>query len=412
MSLRDEALNLHRSKHGKIAITSKVPLNDQNDLSLAYTPGVAEACKEIARDPELAYEYTAKGNVIAIVSDGTAVLGLGDIGPEAAMPVMEGKALLFKRFAGLDAWPICIRAREVDAIVDLVKALEPTFGGINLEDIGAPRCFEIERRLRAETSIPIFHDDQHGTAIVVLAAVTNAAKVVNKRFDDLTVVINGAGAAGTAIANLLLQRGIGDIIMCDRQGTLHPGQTGMNPFQTELASRTNMRRVAGTLADALDGADVFIGVSAGGVLSPAMVRRMAVDPVVIAMANPVPEIMPDEARAGGARVIGTGRSDYPNQVNNVLAFPGVMRGALATRARTINEEMKIAAAEAIAALVGPNELNSEYIMPGAFDLRVGPAVAAAVAAAAMETGVARVSVDPDQLRAEMAAELTAARDNA
>jgi malate dehydrogenase (oxaloacetate-decarboxylating) len=344
MSLRDEALNLHRSKHGKIAIASKVPLNDQNDLSLAYTPGVAEACKEIARDPELAYEYTAKGNVIAIVSDGTAVLGLGDIGPEAAMPVMEGKALLFKRFAGLDAWPICIRAREVDEIVGLVKALEPTFGGINLEDIGAPRCFEIERRLRAETSIPIFHDDQHGTAIVVLAAITNAAKVVNKRFDDLTVVINGAGAAGTAIANLLLQRGIGDIIMCDRQGTLHPGQTGMNPFQTELASRTNMRRVAGTLADALDGADVFIGVSAGGVLSPAMVRRMAVDPVVIAMANPVPEIMPDEARAGGARVIGTGRSDYPNQVNNVLAFPGVMRGALATRARTINEEMKIAAA--------------------------------------------------------------------
>lgn len=405
MTLRDDALQLHRARHGKISVVSKVALRDQRDLSLAYTPGVAEACREIARDGELAYEYTAKGNLVAIVSDGTAVLGLGDIGPEAALPVMEGKALLFKRFAGVDAVPVCIRTSSVDEIVAVVKALEPTFGGVNLEDIAAPRCFEVETRLRAETAIPIFHDDQHGTAVVVLAALVNAAKVVGKRFDDLTVVINGAGSAGTATANLLLRRGVGDIIMCDRNGPLCPGVTpGMNAYQAELAQRTNMRRVSGTLADALAGADAFIGVSAGNLVTPAMVGTMATDPIVIAMANPVPEIMPDEARAGGARIVGTGRSDYPNQVNNVLAFPGIMRGALATRAKAINEEMKIAAAEAIAALVAPDKLGADYIIPDAFDFRVGPAVAAAVAGAAMASGVARVAVDPAELMAAVAAD--------
>lgn len=406
MTLRDEALLLHRLHHGKIAIASKVPLANQRDLTLAYTPGVAEPCREIAREADLAYEYTAKGNLVAIVSDGTAVLGLGDIGPAAALPVMEGKALLFKKFAGVDAFPVCIRARSTEEIVAVVKALEPTFGGINLEDIAAPRCFEVEARLRAETSIPIFHDDQHGTAVVVLAALVNAAKVVNKRFDDLTVVINGAGAAGIASANLLLKRGVGDVILCDRNGPLCPGVTpGMNPYQEEIAQRTNMRRVRGRLLDALDGADAFIGVSAGNVMTSDMVRAMAVDPIVIAMANPVPEIMPDQARAGGARVVGTGRSDFPNQVNNVLAFPGIMRGALATRAREINDEMKIAAAEAIAGFVSPDALSADYIIPSALDPRVGPRVAATVAQAAMATGVARVAVDPEALRAAVEAEV-------
>ncbi|MGE5560693.1 MAG: NAD(P)-dependent malic enzyme [Chloroflexota bacterium] len=408
MTLNEEALSLHRKHRGKISVTSKVPLRSQQDLSLAYTPGVAAACRAIAGDEQLAYEYTIKGNLVAVVSDGTAVLGLGDIGPAAAMPVMEGKALLFKKFAGVDAVPICIRTKSVDEIVSVVKALEPTFGGINLEDIAAPRCFEVEQRLRAETEIPIFHDDQHGTAVVVLAALVNAAKVVNKRFDDLTVVISGAGSAGTATANLLLARGVGDVIMSDRNGPLCPGVTpGMNAYQAELAQRTNIRRIHGTLADALDGADAFIGVSAGNLVTPAMVRRMAIDPIVIAMANPIPEIMPDEARAGGARVIGTGRSDYPNQVNNVLAFPGIMRGALATRARVINEEMKIAAAEAISSLVTPDRLAADYIIPEAFDPRVGPAVAAAVAASAMASGAARVAVDPEALRTAVAADLAA-----
>lgn len=398
MALRDDALNLHRDNQGKIEVVSKVPLRDKNDLSLAYTPGVAEACKEIHANKETVYEYTAKGNLVAVVSDGTAVLGLGDIGPEAAMPVMEGKSLLFKNFGGVDAFPICVATKEVEEIVKLVKLLEPTFGGINLEDISAPRCFEIEERLKKETSIPIFHDDQHGTAVVVTAALFNAFKVVGKDLADCKIVINGAGAAGMSITKLLLDAGAKDLILCDTKGPIYKGrQGGMNKYKDDIAGRTNPRQVKGTLADALVGADVFVGVSVAGAVSREMVSRMAKDAIVLAMANPVPEIMPDLALQAGAKVVGTGRSDFPNQVNNVLAFPGILRGALDVRARDINEAMKRAAAQAIADLILDGERGVENIIPKPFDRRVAPAVAAAVAKAAMESGVARRTVDPAEV---------------
>lgn len=398
MNLREEALALHRNKKGKLEVRSKVPLQNRRDLTLAYTPGVAEACIEIARDRDLAYEYTIKGNLIGVISDGSAVLGLGDIGPSAALPVMEGKSLLFKSFAGVDAFPLCVAAREIDEIVQLVKWLEPTLGGVNLEDISAPKCFEIERRLKKETNIPVFHDDQHGTAVVVLAALINALKLVKKDMTSIRAVISGAGAAGLATANLLLDSGVRDVVVCDSRGIIWSGRPeGMNEFKEEIARRGNIRNLKGGLREALVQADVFIGVSVGNILTRDMVATMAKDSIVIAMANPVPEIYPDEAKAGGAAVVGTGRSDFPNQVNNVLAFPGIMRGALDARARDINEAMKVAAAKAIADLISPEELSLDYIIPDPFDRRVAPSVARAVAKAAVESGVARVRVDPDEV---------------
>jgi len=399
MTLRDEALKLHRENRGKLEIVGKVPLRDKKDLTLAYTPGVAEACKEIAADPDKAYEYTFKGNVIGVVSDGTAVLGLGDIGPAGALPVMEGKSLLFKAFAGVDAIPLCIASKDTDEIVRFVKMLEPTLGGVNLEDISAPRCFEIERRLKEELSIPVFHDDQHGTAVVVLAAVINSLKVVGKDLTEIRVVVNGAGAAGLATADLLIGAGVKDCVVCDSRGIIYPSRPqGMNPFKEETARRGNVRGIKGSLADAMKGADVFVGVSVAGAVTQDMVKSMAEKAVVIAMANPVPEIFPDEAKAAGAAVVGTGRSDFPNQVNNVLAFPGILRGALDVRASDINEEMKVAAANAIASLISPAELSADYIIIDPFDRRVGPAVAEAVARAAIDSGVARVNVDPTEVR--------------
>ncbi|ADL08558.1 malic protein NAD-binding protein [Thermosediminibacter oceani DSM 16646] len=353
MNLREEALKLHEENRGKIEVVSKVPLRDFRHLSLAYTPGVAEPCKEIKQNRELVYRYTCKGRVVAVVTDGSAVLGLGNIGPEAGMPVMEGKALLFKTFAGVDAFPICLATQDVDEIVGAVKNIAPTFGGINLEDISAPRCFEIERRLKQELDIPVFHDDQHGTAIVVLAGVLNALKIVGKDMAKVRFVINGAGAAGVAIAKLLLRAGAGDVVVCDRRGVIYLGREGMDWSKEELARITNRSGIKGDLKEAMEGSDVFIGVSAAGVVTRDMVASMAKDPVVFAMANPVPEIFPDEAKAGGAKVVGTGRSDFPNQINNVLAFPGIFRGALEVRAKDINEEMKLAAAHAIASLVAP-----------------------------------------------------------
>jgi len=398
MTQRDEALELHRKNHGKLEVRSKVPLRNKADLALAYTPGVAEACLEIAKDPNAAYEYTFKGNMIAVVSDGTAVLGLGDIGPDGALPVMEGKSLLFKGFAGVDAIPLCIGTKNVDEIVQFVKLLEPTIGGVNLEDISAPRCFEIERRLKQEMNIPIFHDDQHGTAVVVLAALINGLKVVGKTQDAVRIVISGAGAAGISTANLLLDSGFPEVVICDSKGIVYPGRPeGMNPFKEDTARRGNKRTLQGSLADAMVGADIFIGVSAPGTVTSDMVKAMAPNAMVIAMANPVPEIYPDDAVAGGAKVVGTGRSDYPNQVNNVLAFPGILRGALDARASDINEAMKIAAARAIAGLIDPAELRADYIIADPFDKRVAPAVAKAVAKAAVESGVARVKVDPDEV---------------
>jgi malate dehydrogenase (oxaloacetate-decarboxylating) len=398
--LREKALALHRERRGKVEVVSKVPLRDAGDLSLAYTPGVAEPCKEIHADRARVFEYTARGNMVAVITDGTAVLGLGNIGPEAALPVMEGKAVLFKYFAGVDAFPIALATTDVDKIVETVALLEPSFGGINLEDIAAPACFEIERRLKERLSIPVFHDDQHGTAVVTLAALINGSRVVGKELQDLLVVINGAGAAGVAIAKILLGVGVRDIILCDRAGIIYQGRPeGMNSAKEELAQITNKEGRRGSLAAALAGADVFIGVSAPGVVTGEMVQSMNKDPMIFAMANPVPEIYPEEARAAGAKVIGTGRSDFPNQINNVLAFPGILRGALDARARDINEEMKIAAAEAIAGLIPAAELKADYIIPGAFDERVAPAVAAAVAKAALESGVARVEVDPEEVAA-------------
>ncbi|CAM3612892.1 NADP-dependent malic enzyme [Aeromicrobium ponti] len=389
-SLRDKALAMHKAKQGKLEVNAKVPVQNAKDLSLAYSPGVAEPCKEIYKDPNSVYDYTMKGNTVAVVSDGTAVLGLGNIGPEAALPVMEGKAVLFKSFAGIDAFPLCLKTTIVDEIIETVKQLEPTFGGINLEDIAAPRCFEIEKRLKQETNIPIFHDDQHGTAIVTVAGLMNALKLVNKTMTSIKVVVNGAGAAGVAITRLLHQFGARDIILCDTKGAIFEGRLyGMNDIKDEIASITNFDQQEGTLQDVIKGADVFIGVSAAGALTKEMVELMNDEAIIFAMANPIPEIMPVEAKEGGAKVIGTGRSDLPNQVNNVLAFPGIFRGALDVRATDINEEMKKAAVHAIASLVSDDDLTPEYVIPLPFDKRVAPAVARAVAVAAIESGAAK-----------------------
>lgn len=390
MNYFEESLKLHEGKLGKIEVISKVQVRTREDLSLAYTPGVAEPCRKIHEDQEKVYKYTSKGNLVAVVTDGTAVLGLGDIGPKAGLPVMEGKSILFKEFAGVDAFPICLDTKNVDEIVKTVKLIAPGFGGINLEDIGAPRCFEVEARLKKELDIPVFHDDQHGTAIVVLAGVINALKVVGKKIEDIKVVVNGAGAAGTAISNLLLSSGVKNLIACDKVGILYRGMEKIDDAKTDLAERTNPDNIKGSLADALVGADVFIGVSAPGIVSQEMVRSMNKDSIFFAMANPTPEIMPEEAKAAGARVIGTGRSDFPNQVNNVLAFPGIFRGALDVRAKEINEEMKIAAAYAIANYVKEDELNENNVLPSALDKKVAKDVADAIAKAARESGVARI----------------------
>ncbi len=395
MTLREDALEFHRKSRGKIAIKSKVPCRTREDLSLAYTPGVAEPCREIERDPELIYDYTSKGNLVAVVTDGTAVLGLGDIGAAAAMPVMEGKAILFKEFADVDAFPICIDSLDPAEIVEVTKRISTVFGGINLEDISAPRCFEIEDRLKAELDIPIFHDDQHGTAVVTAAALINALKVVAKGFEEVRVVTSGAGAAGVAVSKFLMSFGVKDLILCDSRGIVHTGRGDLNPSKMEMAKITNPGEKTGSLADALEGADVFVGVSAPGIVTEEMVRSMAGGPIVFAMANPVPEIMPDLARRAGARVVATGRSDFPNQVNNVLGFPGIFRGALDVRARDINDEMKIAAAKAIATLAEP--VSADRIIPSPFDRRVVPKVAEAVARAAIESGVARLEVDPAEV---------------
>ncbi|WP_139491712.1 NAD(P)-dependent malic enzyme [Brevibacillus dissolubilis] len=402
-NLRDEALELHRKHQGKLEAVTKVPVRNAYDLSLAYSPGVAEPCKEIFDDPTKVYEYTMKGNLVAVVSDGTAVLGLGNIGPEAAMPVMEGKAVLFKSFAGVDAFPICLNTTDVEKIIETVKLLEPTFGGVNLEDIASPACFEIEQRLKKETNIPVFHDDQHGTAIVTAAGLINALKVVNKKLEDIKVVTSGAGAAGIAIIRLLASMGVKNVIMCDTKGIVYEGRPfGMNPIKEEMARLTNHEKLTGSLEDAFVGADVFIGVSVAGAVTPEMVKSMNRDPIIFAMANPIPEIMPDEAKQAGAAVVGTGRSDFPNQVNNVLAFPGIFRGALDTYATDINEEMKIAAVYAIADLITAEELSPEKVIPAPFDPRVAPRVAAAVAKAAMDSGVARKTVNPEDVAAKTA----------
>ena len=385
----ERSLELHAEKVGKIEVNSKVVVENKDQLSLAYSPGVAEPCREIHKDPVNVFKYTSKGNLVAVVSDGTAVLGLGDIGPLAAMPVMEGKAILFKNFANVDAFPICLDTKDVDEIVETVKRIAPCFGGINLEDISAPRCFEIERRLKEELDIPVFHDDQHGTAIVVCAGLINALKCVGKEAKDIKVVINGAGSAGISICKLLLQYGIGDAVLVDRQGALCPGQDWMNPAQAAMAEITNKNKQTGPLTEIIKGKDVFIGVSAPNLVTAEMVGTMAKDPIVFAMANPTPEIMPDVAKAGGATIVATGRSDFPNQINNVLVFPGIFRGALDVRATNITEEMKIAAAYAIASLVTEEELNPEYIIPSPFDKRVCNVVAKEVGRVAREQGIAR-----------------------
>ena len=367
MSIDEKAIFLHKQWHGKIETTSKAPVKNREDLSIAYTPGVAAPCRIIAEDPDAAYTYTLKANTVAVVSDGSAVLGLGNIGPEAAMPVMEGKCVLFKEFGNINAFPICLSTQDPDEIVAAVKAIAPTFGGINLEDISAPRCFEIEERLKKELDIPVFHDDQHGTAIVVLAGIINSLKITGKKKEDCRVVVNGAGSAGIAIAKLLLRYGFTDVTLCDRQGILRSGMEGLNWMQESMMEVTNPRGLSGSLADALKDADIFVGVSAPGIVSKEMVASMHPDAILFAMANPVPEIMPDEARAAGARIVGTGRSDFPNQVNNVIAFPGIFKGALEGRATQITEEMKLAAAEAIAGLVSDDQLSEEFILPEAFD---------------------------------------------
>lgn len=390
MNYNEMALKMHEEHKGKISVTSKVAVKTRDDLSTAYTPGVAEPCRKIRDDKSEVYRYTAKGNLVAVVSDGTAVLGLGDIGPEAAMPVMEGKSILFKEFAGIDAFPICLDTKDTDEIVETVKRLAPTFGGINLEDISAPRCFEIERRLKEELDIPVFHDDQHGTAIVVSAGLTNALKYVGKEFSEAKVVINGAGSAGISICKLLLELGVGDVVLVDKNGILAVGEEWMNPAQKEMAKKTNKEQLHGDLKDAMKGKDVFVGVSAPNIVTAEMVGTMAKDAIVFAMANPTPEIMPDEAKKGGARVVATGRSDFPNQINNVLVFPGIFKGALEARATDITEEMKIAAVRAIADIIKPEELTEDYIIPGAFDERVADNVAREVAKTAIETGVSKL----------------------
>lgn len=390
LNLREQALAIHLKHRGKLRVELKASVNSKEDLSLIYSPGVAEPCKEIFKNEQMIYDYTMKGNLVAVVTDGSAVLGLGNIGPGAAMPVMEGKAALFKLFADIDAFPICLNTNDVDKIVETVKQLEPTFGGINLEDISAPNCFEIEERLKKEMDIPVFHDDQHGTAIVTAAGLINALKVADKRLTKIKVVVNGAGAAGIAVIKLLLRMGVEDIIMCDTKGAVFEGRPyGMNAMKDEIARLTNQSQVTGSLADALQDADVFIGVSSAGALTAEMVEQMSRKPIIFALANPDPEILPDEAKEAGAMVIATGRSDYPNQINNVLAFPGIFRGALDVAARVINEDMKLAAVYAIARLVSPNELRADYIVPCAMDERVTPAVAAAVAEAAILSGTAR-----------------------
>ncbi|MEG0913809.1 MAG: NADP-dependent malic enzyme [Oscillospiraceae bacterium] len=390
MNYAEESLKLHARLKGKLEVVSKVPVNTKEDLSLAYTPGVARPCLEIQKDINKSYELTGRWNTVAVVTDGTAVLGLGDIGPEAGMPVMEGKCVLFKEFGGVDAIPLCIRSKEVDDIVNTVRLLAGSFGGINLEDISAPRCFEIERRLKKCCDIPIFHDDQHGTAVVTLAALFNALKVVGKKIDEISVVTSGAGAAGVAIIKLLMAMGLKNVVMCDRKGAIYEGREGLNAEKAEIAAVTNRQLKKGSLAEMIKGADVFIGVSAPGTVTADMVRSMAKDAILFPMANPTPEIMPDEAIAAGAKVVGTGRSDFPNQINNVLAFPGIFRGTLDVRASDINDAMKIAAAKAIASLVSDAELSADYIMPAAFDPRVRDTVASAVAEAARASGVARL----------------------
>lgn len=378
MNIQEKSLAMHEKWQGKLEITAKSKVNNKEDLSIAYTPGVAEPCKKIHEDVENAYKYTMKANTVAVVTDGTAVLGLGDIGPEAALPVMEGKAVLFKEFAGVNAIPICLDTKDVDELVKTITYLAPGFGGINLEDIAAPRCFEIEERLKAILSIPVFHDDQHGTAIVVLAGILNSLKLIGKFTSDCTVVINGAGSAGIAICKLLIQKGFGDIIMCDKLGIIHKSAEWLNWAQKEISEKTNKNQMSGTLSDALKDADIFIGVSAPGIVNEDMIRSMSKDAIVFAMANPVPEIMPDIAKKAGARIVGTGRSDFPNQVNNVLAFPGIFKGALEGRAKQITEEMKLAVAEALASLVPLSDINEENILPKPFDKGVADAVADAV----------------------------------
>lgn len=388
MDYAKESLHLHGEWKGKIEMVTRVPVKTKDDLSLAYTPGVAQPCLEIQKDINKSYELTRRWNMAAVITDGSAVLGLGDIGPEAGMPVMEGKCVLFKAFGDVDAFPICVKTKDVDEFVETVYNISGSFGGINLEDIAAPRCFEIERKLKEKCDIPIFHDDQHGTAVITLAGLTNALKVVGKK-KDVKIVTSGAGAAAIAITKLLLSAGFRDITMCDRKGAIYQGREGLNWIKTEMAEVSNLSRKAGTLADMLVGADVFIGVSAPNTVTTEMVKTMNRDAIIFACANPTPEIFPDEAKAGGARIVSTGRSDYPNQINNVLAFPGIFRGAFDVRASDINEEMKVAAAEALAGLVG-DELSEDYIIPAAFDPRVGPAVAKAVAEAARRSGVARI----------------------
>ena len=391
MDYAKESLRLHERVKGKIEVVSTVPVKSREDLSLAYTPGVAQPCLEIQKDVNRSYDLTRRHNMCLVVTDGSAVLGLGNIGPEAGMPVMEGKCVLFKEFGGVDAFPLCIKSQDVDTIVETIYQISGSFGGVNLEDISAPRCFEIEKKLKERCDIPIFHDDQHGTAVITLAGLMNALKVVDKRMDEVKIVINGAGAASIAIAKLLLASGARQLVLCDRKGAIYQGRTeGMNPVKEEMAKVTNLEKRAGSLADMLAGADVFIGVSAPGAVTTEMVRTMNSGAIVFACANPTPEIFPEDARAGGAAVIATGRSDYPNQINNVLAFPGIFRGAFDVRAKDINDEMKIAAARALAGLISDDELCAEYIIPAAFDKRVGAAVAQAVSAAAVKSGVARL----------------------
>ncbi|MBQ2819206.1 MAG: NAD-dependent malic enzyme [Clostridia bacterium] len=385
-----ESLKMHYEKRGKIEVVSTVPCSTKEDLSLAYTPGVATPCLEIQKDVNKSYELTRRHNLCAVITDGTAVLGLGDIGPEAGMPVMEGKCALFKSFGDVDAFPLCVKSKDVDEFVNAVYLISGSFGGINLEDISAPRCFEIERKLKEKCDIPIFHDDQHGTAVITLAGLTNALKVVGKKKEDVKIVTSGAGAAAIAIVKLLLSAGFKNVIMTDRTGAIYAGREGLNWIKEEMAQVTNLNKEKGSLADVIRGADVFIGVSAPGTLTTEMVKTMAKDSIIFACANPTPEIFPDDAKAGGAAVVATGRSDFPNQINNVLAFPGIFRGTFDVRASDINEEMKVAAATALAELISDDELNAEYIIPAAFDKRVGPAVAAAVAEAARKTGVARI----------------------
>ena len=389
MDKKQFALDKHREWAGKIEVVTRAPITNREELAVAYTPGVAEPCLAISKDVDLSYVYTRRSNLVAVITDGTAVLGLGDIGPEAGMPVMEGKCALFKTFGDVDAFPLCVRSKDVDEIVKTVSLLAGSFGGINLEDISAPRCFEIEKRLKEVCDIPVFHDDQHGTAVVTLAAMLNALKLTGKKIENISVVVNGSGAAGIAITKLLMSKGLKSVILCDRKGAIYEGRDGLNPIKEEMAKISNLEKKAGSLADVVKGADVFIGVSAPGSLTQEMVRTMAKDPIIFAMANPVPEIMPDEAAAAGAKIIGTGRSDFPNQINNVLAFPGIFRGALDVRASDINDGMKIAAAEAIASVIPESELRPDYIIPDSFNPNVKDAVANAVKEAARRTGVAR-----------------------